>query len=67
MKKFIRLFKQISVLFLAIIFLGCDDEETVQAPQVVAGFTYTLNIDNGTVTFINISENAKTYEWNFGD
>ena len=67
MKKLIRLFKQISVLFLAITFLGCDDDETVQAPAVVAGFTYTLNIDTGTVTFINISENAKTYEWNFGD
>jgi hypothetical protein len=67
MKKYIRLFKQISVLFLAITFLGCDDDETVQAPEVVAGFTYTLNIDTGTVTFINISENAKTYNWNFGD
>ena len=66
MKKFIRLFKQISVLILAITILGCDEDETV-IPSIVAGFTYTLDVDTGTVTFINISENADTYAWNFGD
>ncbi|MDX5585278.1 MAG: carbohydrate binding domain-containing protein [Aureibaculum sp.] len=66
MKKLIRTFKQISILILAITFLGCEDDEAV-LPQVIAGFTYTLNEDTGAVTFINISENANTYEWDFGD
>ncbi|MFH4966929.1 carbohydrate binding domain-containing protein [Gaetbulibacter sp. M240] len=66
MKKLIKNFKQITVLFLALIALGCQEDEAV-LPQVVANFTYTLNADNGTVTFINVSENANTYEWDFGD
>ena len=36
-------------------------------PDVTSAFTYTVNEDTGTVTFINISEDAKTYLWNFGD
>ena len=66
MKQLLRKFKQISVLILAIAFIGCEDEDTV-LPQVVAGFTYTINQDTRTVTFINISENAQKYEWNLGD
>ena len=66
MKKLITTFKQITILFLAIALIGCEEEDAV-LPKVVAGFTYTVNIDTGTVTFINISENANTYEWDFGD
>lgn len=66
MKKLLMTFKQIFVLILAIAFIGCEDDDTV-LPQVVAGFTYTVNMDTGTVTFLNISENADTYEWSFGD
>lgn len=66
MKKFIRKIKQISILILAITFIGCEDD-TVDLPKVVAGFTYTVNIDTGTVTFINTSENGNTYTWAFGD
>ena len=66
MKKLIKNFKLLSVLFLAISFIGCDDDEVV-LPEVLAGFTYTVNQDTGTVIFINISENADTYEWDFGD
>ena len=40
MKKFIRTFKQISILILAITFMGCDEDDAV-LPQVVAGFTGT--------------------------
>ncbi len=47
-------------------FVSCDDNET-PLPQVLADFTYTINIDTGAVTFINTSENANTYTWNFGD
>ena len=66
MKKLIRTFKQISILFLAIAFLGCEEDDAA-LPKVVANFTYTLDADTGVVTFINTSEKANTYMWNFGD
>jgi hypothetical protein len=66
MKTLIRTFKQISILILAITFLGCEDDE-VNLPKVVAGFTHTINTDNSVVTFINISENATNYSWDLGD
>ena len=66
MKQLIKRVKQISVLILIISLMGCEEDEN-NYPIVVAGFTYTLNADTGTVTFINISENANTYEWDFGD
>ncbi len=66
MKNLIRTFKQISILFLAITLFGCEDDDAV-LPQVVAGFTFTIDEDSRTVTFINISENANNYTWSFGD
>ena len=66
MKQLIKNLKLLSILFLALSFNGCDDDEAV-LPEVLAGFTYTTDQDTGTVTFINISENANTYEWDFGD
>jgi hypothetical protein len=66
MKQLIKNFKLLSILIFALSFNGCDDDEAV-LPEVLAGFTYTINQDIGTVNFINISENANTYEWDFGD
>ena len=66
MKKLFKTLKQVVLLFLAISFIGCDDDEVVM-PQLTAGFTYTINSNTGTVTFINTSVNASTYEWDFGD
>lgn len=66
MKTLIRTFKQLSILILAITFFGCE-EDTTNLPQVVAGFTYTLDTDTSVVTFINISENATNYSWDLGD
>ena len=66
MKQLIKKAKQISILILALSFIGCSNDD-VELPKVIAGFTYTLNIDTGTVTFINISENSRTYVWTFGD
>ncbi|TRX54905.1 PKD domain-containing protein [Fulvivirga sp. M361] len=58
----------ISIFILAIALLGCsDDDDDDKLPQVVAGFTQTLNDDTGTVTFINVSTNATNYVWDFGD
>ena len=67
MTQLIRKIKQISMLLLVISFLGCENDDDSNLPQIVAGFTYTVNSDTGTVTFINISENSRSYEWNFGD
>jgi hypothetical protein len=36
--------------------LTSDD---ASVPEVIAGFTYTLNPTTGTVTFLNTSENAE--------
>ncbi|MEP5340289.1 MAG: immunoglobulin-like domain-containing protein [Algibacter sp.] len=66
MKQLLRRFKQISVLILAIAFIGCEDDDVV-LPKVVAGFTYTIDSDTRTVTFINTSENAQKHEWSLGD
>ncbi|WP_052188139.1 PKD domain-containing protein [Cellulophaga sp. Hel_I_12] len=66
MKLLLKKAKLISIFILAISFLGCDDEES-QLPAVSAAFTYTINENTGTVTFINISEDARTYLWTFGD
>ena len=66
MKKLIRTFKQISILFLAIAFFGCEEDDAA-LPKVVANFTYTLDANTGVVTFINTSEKANTYMWDFGD
>ena len=60
-----RKLKQISVLILAIAFIGCEEDDAV-LPTATAGFTYTLS-DEGVATFINTSENANKYMWSFGD
>lgn len=49
----------------ATVFLGCI-EETDEVPKVVAGFTFTVT-EAGTVTFLNTSERATRYAWDFGD
>ncbi len=66
MKQLLKKAKQIAILILAISLTGCTNDD-VELPKVIAGFTYTVNIDTGTVTFINISENSRTYVWDFGD
>ena len=66
MKYLINSAKQIAILILTICLFGCTNDDS-KYPKVVAGFTYTVNPATGTVTFINISENSKNYEWDFGD
>lgn len=64
-----KIFSKYALMILTIIgiisFQGCEDDG--ELPKVIAGFTFTANEDTGTVTFINISENASTYLWDFGD
>jgi hypothetical protein len=66
MKNLIKTIKKVSLLILAISFMGCDDDEAV-LPQLTAGFTHTINANTGIVTFINTSINASSYAWDFGD
>jgi uncharacterized lipoprotein YehR (DUF1307 family) len=47
MKQLIKIVKQISILVLAISLFGCNNEDT-DYPEVVAGFTYTVNPATGT-------------------
>jgi len=66
MKLVLKNSKLIVFFLMAIIYAGCS-EDVVELPKITAGFTYTLNENTGTVEFINISENATTYFWDFGD
>lgn len=54
---------------LALAFMSCETEQDDPEPEdVIAGFTYEVSADNYLeVTFINISQNADTYLWDFGD
>ncbi|MEM8764992.1 MAG: PKD domain-containing protein [Bacteroidota bacterium] len=58
-----------SILILAISFFGCEDDDDggETLPTLVAGFTQTVQEATGVVTFINISENADSFAWDFGD
>jgi len=52
-----------SILFTA----GCEDDESSVEPPT-ARFNYAVDEDNGLiVTFTNVSLNADTYSWDFGD
>ncbi len=67
MKELLKKTKYIFVLFLALSIAGCDNDDEANLPEVVANFTFTLNENTGTVSFLNISEQAQSYEWDFGD
>ncbi len=66
MKEVITKSKLVFAFLMAAFFLGCDDDDP-QLPKVVAGFTFTQNVQTGTISFINISEAATSYEWDFGN
>ena len=66
MKNIRKGLKIITILALTFVFVGCDEEDVVLT-ELTAGFTYTINQDTGTVSFINTSTNADTYEWDLAD
>lgn len=66
MKQLIQKVKLISILLLVISFVGCENDD-VELPKVISGFTHTINAETGTVTFINTSVNSRNYFWSFGD
>lgn len=50
-------------------FVSCKDEEDEDPPKnPIASFQYAISATNFLeVTFTNFSQNATSYEWNFGD
>ncbi len=66
MKQVLNTTSKFSIVILTLILWGCTEVESL-LPTVTAGFTFTLNEETGTVTFINTSEDADKYEWDFGD
>lgn len=60
--------KIVSLLVVFISFLSCDsDDDSVQNNTLSSGYTYVREVSAGVITFINTSENADTYVWEFGD
>lgn len=66
MKQLFNKTKSILILVLALSFLGCEEDDGI-LPQIEAGFTHTISENSNTVTFINVSTNATSYSWDFGD
>jgi hypothetical protein len=63
--------KKLFFLFFLVLGFGCDKEETTvsEGPAPIASFEIT-NQDpkvGEEVVFVNTSQNANTYEWDFGD
>ena len=67
MKQLIKKSKIIWLLIFAASFFGCEEDDDASLPQITASFVQTLNEDTGVVSFINLSENADSYSWDFGD
>ena len=57
----------IAVLILALSLNGCQNDDNNDLPEVIAGFTHTINENSGTVSFINTTTDATKYIWDFGD
>ncbi|MBT8205312.1 MAG: PKD domain-containing protein, partial [Eudoraea sp.] len=66
MKQLRKTFKKFSVVILVFALWGCTEVESL-LPSVTADFTVTEIEGTGTVKFINTSEDASKYEWDFGD
>ncbi len=71
MKKTTKLFKWAFMLFAVvgmIAFYSCEKDEEPEPELPVATFQYEISEDNFLqVIFLNFSQNAVSYQWNFGD
>ncbi|MFN4946074.1 MAG: PKD domain-containing protein [Chryseotalea sp.] len=65
MNKFVKHIRLIIAFAALVMATGCI-EDADDLPKVEAGFTYTVS-ETGTVTFINTSNLATKYLWDFGD
>ncbi len=64
MNKTLKIF---SLLFVFANFLACDNEDEVIAPETRASYTFVREASPGLITFINTSQNANSFMWDFGD
>jgi PKD repeat protein len=63
-----RYFKLVCLSFALITLVGCsDDDSTVKMGDARASYTFLREGGAGVITFINTSENANSYVWDFGD
>jgi PKD repeat protein len=64
-----KLIKTVSFFFIFLNFIACDkiDEVDSTTKELVASYTYVKEQEAGKVTFINTSENADSFLWEFGD
>ena len=67
MKQLIERNKIFLLLIVIVTIFSCEKNVEVELPKLVASFTHTINEETGAVSFINLSENADTYSWDFGD
>jgi PKD repeat protein len=67
MKMYMKNVMIATFLLLGVFLVGCDDDEGKTVPEIVPDFNFTIEDEDGTVNFINNTENALSYEWNFGD
>ncbi|MFA5419385.1 MAG: PKD domain-containing protein [Bacteroidales bacterium] len=61
MKKYLLLM----VFAVILMWNGCKKDEN--ASEIKADFSFLITGNPGEVAFTNKSENAQTYEWDFGD
>lgn len=63
--------KIVSFLFIFLSLIGCESdndlENEVENKILTANYTYVKEASPGLVAFINTSEAADSYEWDFGD
>lgn len=62
--------KFLSLLFVLISCVACefeDEENNVIIGKIDAQYTFIKEVEAGKVTFINTSQNAENYFWEFGD
>src|SRR6056297_111309 len=67
MKQVLNNMRLLAIFALVFSLIGCEDDDETPLPEVSAGFTFETVQGSGTVSFINISEEADSYEWDFGD
>lgn len=62
--------KFLSLFLVLISFIACEfenDDNTVVQGELDAKYTFIKEVEAGKVTFINTSENADSFLWEFGD
>jgi PKD repeat protein len=62
-----HLAKFCSLVFISLLLVGCTKEDDSSMIEVKAGYTFVREPSPNVIAFINTSQNADTYLWDFGD